>query len=295
MDHTEKQQKREKGRGGLRTRDTAGSLDKEYETREGRATDTEEAESELWETRGKGPMDPMRPRHRLKRTPPGKKAGGRYEPSGAGGDVDSETTDAGASSVASTDSKRKRVTGGARVSETDSEEESRKARRLQSKEEVMMKYMTRKKRREDLAEAALREAEALEIKNAVDPDVRAKEWVPGKNQIPINNKEVLAKKLEEEPVEKLKEIIGEQSNTLRKIAGSSKNLHGTYVRLLKTAAEAMEVVAIVMLGRIEKLGNEGRMLEANTFLMKKVKDLSEKNEALRQTTGGSGKAITMTI
>lgn len=126
--------------------------------------------------------------------------------------------------------------------------------------------------------------------------MRAKEWVPGKNQVPITKKEVQAKKLGEETIERLKEIVGEQSNTLRKIAGSSKNLHGTYVRLLRTAAESVEAVAIVMAERLERAGDEEKMLESNIFLMKKVRDLSEENEALRQTTEGSGEAMnTLTI
>lgn len=92
--------------------------------------ETEDSVTEGWGIGGKKGMDPMKPRHKLRRTPPGKKGTGRREPSATEGEADGETTDAGASSVASTDSKRKRVTGGDRESESDTEEESRKSRRV---------------------------------------------------------------------------------------------------------------------------------------------------------------------
>lgn len=167
------------------------------------------------------------------------------------------------------------------------EEERRLRRKNGGKSLISGDYVLLKKRKKEYAEASLRAAEALEIKHSVDPDIRAIEWVPGTGQVPIPNEEELVRKLGDELAEKLRSIMREQSNTLKKIANKSRNLHGTYVRLLRMAAASAEVVASILVTRIKMMGNSDKLQEAHLYLMKKVRDLSNENEMLRQGTVGS--------
>lgn len=81
--------------GGAKAREMVGACESEEGVRESSA-----AEIEVGPGQGKagekGIMDPMRSRHRLRRTPPGKKEGGYSETTSAGGEADGEMTDAGA-------------------------------------------------------------------------------------------------------------------------------------------------------------------------------------------------------